>query len=179
MSLGWTFISQSGGSLCHLQGRLLILQHSPDTLSSRCAVAQEPALLPKGGQRDQEADTPHGPYSRWTKIQLKKYFIKLLLFLISSGEYWLVWLQGCSEVKMERSKAGTLVCSAWVFGMLPGTGQALGKAPVGEQGCACLPPLLLDAIPSGLSLSTTWLQWEGRRERDVTREFHVFPVVGN
>lgn len=43
---------------------------------------------------------------------------------------------------MERSKAGTLVCSAWVFGMLPGTGQALGKAPVGEQGCACFPPPL-------------------------------------
>lgn len=80
---------------------------------------------------------------------------------------------------MERSKADTLVCSAWVFGMLPGTGQALGKAPVGEQGCARLPPSSQMLYQMGCPFPPLGCSEKGGGERDVTREFHVFPVVEN
>lgn len=119
--------------------------------SPRYPVIQEPSLLTRGDQKGQEADRPHGHFSRWTKIQLKKYFIKLLLFLISSGEYQLVWQQGCSEVNMERSKADALGCSTWtlwVSGMLPGGARPPGKLPWEKRG--------VPAFPSPLGHCTKW-----------------------
>lgn len=154
MSLGWTFIPESGGSPHPLLGRLLTLQHSPVTVSSCYPVIQEPALLTRGDRRGQEADTPHGPFSGWTKIQLKKYFIKLLLlFLISSEEYWLAWQQGCSEVKTERSKADALGCSSWLSRGSPGCcqewGRPPGKLPWKKRGAPAFPR-------SAQALSTKW-----------------------
>ncbi|KAJ7397182.1 hypothetical protein BTVI_137738 [Pitangus sulphuratus] len=64
MSLGWTFIPESEGPPCPLLGRLLTWQHFPVTVSSHYPVAQESVPLTKGDLRDQEADMPHGPFSR-------------------------------------------------------------------------------------------------------------------
>jgi len=146
VSLGWAFIPESGGSPRSLLGRLLTLQHSPVTVIQE-PVTQEPALLTREDQRSREADTPHGPFSGWTKIQLKKYFIKLLLlFLISSREYWLAWQQGCSEVKTERSKADALGCSTRVscgsLGCFREQGRLPGKLLWENRGAPAFPPPL-------------------------------------
>lgn len=100
---------------------------------------------------------PHGPFLDEKKQQLKKYFINLLLFLISSGEHRLVRPQCCSGFNMERSKADALSHSAWVSCGSLGYCQEVGSPQESsrERTRVCLPsPLLPGTVPNGPSFST-------------------------
>lgn len=110
------------------------------TSCSQHSVIQEPALLTKGDGRGHDAETAWMNTNSAEKILHKaspsfSYFQQGVLAGVPAG-----LLRGQDrEIKGRYTwlqHSGVL----WIFGMVPRGKQAHGKAPMGEEGCACLPP---------------------------------------